>query len=45
MAMIVLQSAYLELMAGAVISKVINRAPKVFSSIEHVVKENPQVIS
>ena len=39
-AMAVLQSTSLEPKARAFISRVINRAPKVFSSIEHVVKEN-----
>ena len=37
-------TASLEPKAGAFISRVINRAPKLFSSIEHVVTENAQVI-
>ena len=39
-AMAVLQSASLEPKARAFISRVISQAPEVFSSIEHVVKEN-----
>ena len=42
--MAVLQSASLELEVGAFIYRVINCALEVFSSIEHVVKENAQVI-
>ena len=44
-AMIVLQSASLDLEVGTFLYGVTHRAPEVFSSIEHVVKENPQVIS
>ena len=44
-AMTVLHSASLEPKAGAFIYVVIHRAPEVFSSIEHVVKENAQVMS
>ena len=44
-AMTMLQSASLEPKAGAFISRVIHRALEVFSSIEHVVKKNSQVIS
>ena len=43
--MVVLQSASLKLVVRAFIYGVVNCAPKVFSSIEHVVKENAQVIS
>ena len=43
--MAVLQSASLKPEVGAFIYGVINRAPKVFSSIKHVVKENAQVIT
>ena len=45
MQLLVLQSASLEPEVGAFISGVIHRAPKVFSSVQHVVKENAQVIS
>ena len=45
MAMAVLQSASLEPKAKAFIYGVIHHAFKVFSSIEHVVKENSQVMS
>ena len=45
MAMAALQSTSLEPEAGAFIYGVIHRAPEVFSSIEHVVKENAQVMS
>ena len=43
--MAVLQSATLEPEAEAFIYGIISRALAVFSSIEHVVKENSQVIS
>ena len=43
--MAVLQSISLEHEARAFISRIINRAPAVFSSIEHVVKENAQMVS
>ena len=43
-AMAILQSASLDLEAGTLLSRVTQRAPKVFSSIEHVVNENDQVI-
>ena len=43
--MAVLQSASLKHEARAFIYGIINRAPVVFSSIEHVVKEKAQVIS
>ena len=43
--MAVLQSATLEPEAKAFIYGIISRALAVFSSIEHVVKENSQVIS
>ena len=43
-AMVVLQYASLELEAGAFIYGVTHRAPKVFSSIKHVIKENAQVM-
>ena len=43
--MAVLQSVSLEPEARAFISRVIKHAHEVFSSIEHVVKENTQVIS
>ena len=39
-----LQSASLELKAGAFISEVIHHAPEIFSSLEHVIKENAQVM-
>ena len=42
--MAVLQSTSLKLEARAFISRVINYAPNVFSSIENVVKENAKVI-
>ena len=42
--MAVLQSASLDLEAGTFLFGVIHRVPEVFSSIEHVVKENAQVI-
>ena len=42
--MAMLQSISLEPKAGAFIFGVINHVPDVFSSIEHVVKENDQVI-
>ena len=43
--MAVLQFVSLEHEARDFISKVINCTPKVFCSIEHVVKEDAQVIS
>ena len=43
--MVVLKSSSLNLDAGTFLSRVTHRAPEVFSSIEHVVKENAQVIS
>ena len=43
-AMTMLQFDFFDPEAGAFISGVIHRAPKVFSSIEHVVKENAQVM-
>ena len=43
--MAVLQSIFLEPKVGAFISGVIHHALEVFSSIEHVVKENAQVMS
>ena len=43
-AMAVLQSASLDREAEIFISGVTHHAPEVFSSIEHVVKENAQVI-
>ena len=43
--MAMLQSTSLEPEAKAFIYEVIHCAPKVFSSIKHVVKENAQVIS
>ena len=43
-AMAVLQSTSLEPEAGDFISRIINHAPTVFSSIAHVVKENAQVM-
>ena len=43
--MVVLQSASLEPTIEAFISRVIHCTPEVFSSIEHVVKENAQVMS
>ena len=43
--MAVLQSASLDLDAGTFFYGVTYRAPEVFSSIEHVVKENAKVIS
>ena len=43
-AMAMLQSASLEPEARALISRIINLAPAIFSSIEHVVKENAQVM-
>ena len=43
-AMVVLQSASLDPEVETFLSGVTHRAPEVFSSIEHVVKENPQVI-
>ena len=43
-AMAVLQSASLEPEAGAFIYGVIHPAPEVFSSIEHLEKENAQVM-
>ena len=43
-AMAMLQSASLEPEAGAFIYGVIHHAPELFSSIEHVVKENAQVM-
>ena len=42
--MAVLQFASLELEAGAFIYGVIHPAPEVFSSIEHLAKENAQVM-
>ena len=44
MAMAMLQSTSLEPKAGAFISRVIHHALEVFSSIEHVVKENVKVM-
>ena len=44
-AMAVLQSVSLNLEAEIFLYGVTHRAPEVFSSIEHVVKENAQVIS
>ena len=44
-AMAVLQSTSLEPEAGALISRGIHRTLMVFSSIEHVVKENAQMMS
>ena len=43
--MVVLQFASLDLEAEIFLSGVTHRALEVFSSIEHVVKENAQVIS
>ena len=43
-AMAMIQLPYLRPEARAFISGIINRAPEVFSSIEHVVKENALVI-
>ena len=43
--MAVLQSASLDPKAGTFLYRVTHHAPEVFSSIEHVVKENTQVIS
>ena len=43
--MTVLQSSSLDLEAKIFLYAVTHRAPKVFSSIEHVVKENAQMIS
>ena len=43
--MAVLQSASLDPEAEIFLYGVTHRAPKVFSSIKHVVKENAQVIS
>ena len=43
-AMAVLQSTSLDPEAGTFLSRVTHHAPKVFSTIEHVVKENAQVI-
>ena len=43
--MAVLQSTSLNPKAGTFLSRVIHHDPKVFSSIEHLVKENAQVIS
>ena len=43
--MVVLQSASLDPEVGTFLSRVIHHDPKVFSSIEHLVKENAQVIS
>ena len=42
--MAVLKSAYLEPKARAFIYRVINCAPKVFSSTKHVIKEKAQVM-
>ena len=42
--MAMLQLASLELVARAFISRVIHRDPDLISSIEHVVKENAQVM-
>ena len=42
--MVVLQSTSLEPKDGAFIYRIINCAPMVFSSIEHVIKENAQVM-
>ena len=44
MAMTMLQYASLELTVRAFISRVIHGAPEIFSSIEHMVKENAQVM-
>ena len=43
-AMAVLQSSSLDLEAETFLSGVTHRAPEVFSFVEHVVKENAQVI-
>ena len=43
--MAILQSASLDPEAETFLYGIIHRAPEVFSSIEHVVKENAQVIS
>ena len=43
--MAALQSASLELEAGAFVSRVIHRALEIFSSLKHVLKENAQVMS
>ena len=43
--MSILQFASLQLKDGAFIYGVLNHAPAVFSSIDHVVKENTQVMS
>ena len=44
-AMVVLQSTSLDPEVEIFLSGVTDRVPEVFSSIEHVVKENSQVIS
>ena len=43
--MVVLQFASLDLKVEIFLSRVTHHAPEVFSSIDHVVKENAQVLS
>ena len=42
--MVVLQCASLEHEVGAFISRVMHHAPEIFSSLDHMVKENAQVM-